>query len=243
MLQLFENKGKILKTEAFVYTGCENLEAMAEAKNYNNYLIKFIESNLDKGNKILDFGAGSGTYADLLKEKGTVPDCLEPDKTLQGILKNKGYNVVSTINDLKPKSYDIIYALNVFEHIEDDHTEFAKIKKYLKPGGKVIIYVPAFQALFSSMDERVGHFRRYNKSRLKGMAKDNGMDIIKLHYCDPVGFAATTAFKASRNKSGVISAKSVKLYDTLAFPVSKALEPILKHGFGKNVILIAQNNG
>lgn len=217
---------------------------MAEAKNYNNYLISIIESALDDGKKkILDFGAGSGTYADMLKERGVVVDCLEPDKVLQGILKNKGYNFVGDVKELKPKSYDVIYALNVFEHIKEDHETFALLVKALKRNGIIVIYVPAFQSLFSSMDKRVGHHRRYRKERLQTMASTNNLEVLKLHYCDPVGFAAATVFKMSGNESGIISAKSVRLYDRVAFPVSKKLEPMLKHVLGKNVVLVAKKNG
>lgn len=231
-----------MSKKTFVYTGCENLEAMTEAKNYNRYLIGLVEEALGgtKGKKILDFGAGSGTYADMLKEKGIQVDCLEPDKKLQKILTKKGYKVLSDAKELKAGSYDLIYALNVFEHIENDHDNFALLSKAIKKDGAVLIYVPAFQSLFSSMDNLVGHHRRYRKSRLNRMAQESDMKVAKLQYCDPVGFLATLAFKATRNKKGVISPKSVKLYDRVAFPVSRALEPLFKNLAGKNVVLIAK---
>ncbi|HUD10520.1 MAG TPA: class I SAM-dependent methyltransferase [Candidatus Saccharimonadales bacterium] len=235
-----------MSKKTFVYTGHENLEAMTEAINYNSYLIKLILQELPdkktKKIKVLDFGAGSGTYADMLKEKGVEVDCLEPDKKLRTILSQKGYKVLNNVNDLKPESYDLIYALNVFEHIEDDHGNFAALTKTLTKNGIILIYVPAFQSLFSSMDKLVGHHRRYRKTRLRHMASNNNMTILKLHYCDPVGFAAALAFNATRNSTGIISAKSVKLYDTIVFPISTLLEPILKHILGKNVVLVAKND-
>jgi len=233
-----------LSNKDFVYTGGENLEAVAYAKNYNKYLISIIENAAQgKAKKILDFGAGSGTYADMLKAKGIIVDCLEPDKRQQKILKKKGYKVAGDISELEPSSYDLIYSLNVFEHIEDDKQNFAKLNKVLKKNAVVVVYVPAFQSLFSSMDKLVGHYRRYRTGRLQAMAKDNNMKILKLQYCDPIGFAAALAFKASRNRSGVISIWSVKLYDTAAFPISRFLEPIFKQVVGKNALLVAQKNG
>lgn len=217
---------------------------MTEAKNYNKYLISIVKGAVGtKKGKVLDFGAGSGTYADMLKEEGIVAECLEPDKVLQDTLKAKGYKVVADAKALKPNSYDVIYALNVFEHIEDDNASFALLANALTKNGRIVIYVPAFQGLYSSMDKLVGHYRRYRKDRLRKMADDNSMKIVKLQYCDPVGYAAATAFKASGNKNGVISARSVKLYDRVAFPVSRLLEPVFKHVAGKNVVLVAQNNG
>ena len=231
-----------MKSETFVYTGAENLEAMTEATNYNDYLISIIEKALKDpvSKKVLDFGAGAGTYADILFERGIIPHCLEPDEALQNKLKDKGYKIVKSAKHLKPNSYDLIYALNVFEHIEDDMDIFKELTKALKKDGIIIVYVPAFQSLFSSMDRLVGHHRRYRKRRLKDMAEHGNMNVIKLHYCDPVGFVASLLFKASGNKNGTISAKSVKLYDRVAFPISRLLEPVLKHALGKNVVLVSQ---
>jgi SAM-dependent methyltransferase len=232
-----------LSSKTFVYTGCENLEAMTEAKNYNQYLIGIIErSHIGGTKKILDFGAGSGTYADMLKTKGIFVDCLEPDSVLQEQLKKKGYGVVSDVSKLMPGSYDLIYSLNVFEHIDDDFENFTKITKALKSGGRVIIYVPAFQSLYSSMDKLVGHHRRYTKHRLRKMAEKAGVESIELHYCDPIGYAAAYIYKLVGGDSGVISPRSVKFYDRIAFPISKLIEPIFRNAFGKNVVLVARKN-
>lgn len=231
---------KIIKDE-FVYTGTDNLEAMLEAKNYNEYLISKVEkSATNKKIKILDFGAGSGTYAEMLRNRGYTVDCLEPDKKLQKVLKAKKFKVYSDINDLKSGSYDLIYALNVLEHIEEDGEIFKLLTKLLKKEGSIIVYVPAFQILYSAMDRLVEHHRRYRKTHLKKMAIDSNLSIVKLNYCDPIGFAATLAFKFIGNKSGSISSGSVKLYDRVAFPISIIIEPLTRRYIGKNVLLLAR---
>lgn len=228
----------------FAYTGCDNLEAMTEAVKYNKYLIRMIEKQAGaeglKDKKILDFGAGSGTYADMFKKQGTMVECVEPDKSLQKILTSKGYRVASYADKLKPNSYDIIYALNVMEHVEDDHLVFDQLAKALKKNGVIIIYVPAFQSIYTSMDRLVGHHRRYRKTRLRAMAERNDLTIKKLQYVDAIGYAAALTFKALGNKKGTISPASVRLYDRLFFPVSKALGPVTKHIVGKNVVLVAK---
>lgn len=233
-----------MKTETFVYTGCENLEAMTEAKNYNRYLIGIIKKEINRLGKknpsILDFGAGSGTYADMLKDEDIHTDCLEPDKKLQKTLAKKGYKVVNDAKDLKEQTYDIIYALNVMEHVKDDHDVVVQLTKALKIGGAIIIYVPAFQMLYSSMDKLVGHHRRYRKKRLRNIAKNNQLNIVSLRYADPIGFGAALVYKISGNKKGTISPNSVRLYDRFAFPISKLVEPLTKHAFGKNVVMVAQ---
>jgi SAM-dependent methyltransferase len=216
---------------------------MKEATNYNNNLIKIVEDilRLKKNKKcaILDFGSGSGTYADMLKIKGIKVDCLEPDIRLQKILKDKAYSVVSSINLLKPNQYDVIYSFNVFEHIKDDAEVVAKLQAALKANGRLIVYVPAFPILFSSMDKRVGHERRYKSIRLKKLALDNGFTINKLVYCDPIGFMAALAYRVLGKKDGVISPKSVRFYDHYLFPLSLRCEFFFRYIGGKNILMQA----
>lgn len=233
-----------LKKKNFKYTGGENLEAMTEAKNYNDYLISIIKSVIRNINrkklKVLDFGAGSGTYADMLKKCDAEIDCLEPDLLLQKKLKKKGFRVYNDIAELKQNTYDVIYSLNVFEHIEKDVVIIQILKNTLKKRGRIIIYVPAFQILYSAMDKRVGHYRRYKKNRLAVMADAAGLEIETLKYCDPLGFGVALLYKLIGNKDGVLSTKSVKFYDRFVFPASKLIEPVTSRFVGKNALLIAK---
>lgn len=213
---------------------------MAEAVNYNRFLVGLItEQAKSKSQKILDFGAGSGTYADMLREAGYGVDCVEPDKTLQGVLKKKGYKVANSVGPKDKGKYDIVYSLNVLEHIDNDGAAFDDLVASLKPGGKLVVYLPAFQVLFSTMDKRVEHFRRYRKDRLLDFASKNNLEVDRLQYCDPIGFFAALLFKYIGSKDGVISPSSVKFYDRFAFPVSRVSEPLTKHIFGKNVVIVA----
>ena len=226
----------------FVYSGQENLEAMRSAKNYNKYLINIIETqikNIKKNNvKILDFGSGIGTYADYLKEKGYKVDCLELDEDQIKKLRQKGYKVYDSIGKLP--EYDLIYSLNVFEHIENDITVYKELSKKLSSKGRIITYVPAFQILFSSMDKLVEHHRRYRACRLKIMNEQANTSIVILKYCDPLGFVAALIFKYFGNNNGAITSKSVKLYDEIAFRPSKYIEFVTNKFIGKNALMISE---
>jgi SAM-dependent methyltransferase len=230
-----------LAKDNFVYTGRENLEAMTEAVNYNKFLIGLVlaQTGRYKKPKVLDFGAGSGTYAKMLAKYGVVPDCLEPDKLLQGELKKAKFKVFSEIGDVPANTYDVIYALNVFEHIEDDFQEAEKLRKVLKKGGRLVVYVPAFQSLFSAMDKQVGHHRRYRTKRLRRMSEIAKLKVVELLYYDPIGFWASLVYKVGGG-NGVVSPKSVCVYDKYAFPVSKLLHTVSKKVLGKNVFLVAE---
>ena len=237
------NMGSLVQmtTGEFEYTGVRVLEAMEEARNYNAYLTRVVlDARPSADARILDFGSGLGTYADMFKARGIVVDCLEPDEGMRDGLAKKGYSTVTDAEELADGSYDLIYALNVFEHIEDDFDAFAKVARALKPGGVAVVYVPAFQSLYSSFDKLVGHFRRYRKPRLRQMAERDGLDIVKLGYCDPLGYLAALAYKLRGSKDGELTAGGVRLYDRLAFPLSRTLEPLFANVGGKNVVLVAR---
>ena len=235
-------KEVILSLDKFVYTGKDNLEAMREAKNYNNYLISNIIKFLPSKNKnILDFGAGSGTYAEMLKDLGYRVDCLEPDMELAKELRSKGFKVFQELEQIKTNSYDLIYSLNVFEHIKDDVDVASKLKSIANKDAIILIYVPAFQILYSSMDKLVGHYRRYDKKRLLNKIGSNNQ-IILIKYCDPIGYIAALIFKFIGSKEGTISKGMVRLYDKFIFPISSLIEKFTSKFFGKNLLLVIRRN-
>ena len=90
------------------------------------------------------------------------------------------------VGDYKGK-YDTVICINVLEHLKDDNLAIQKMKELLKPGGKLIIMVPALQKLYCSLDENVGHYRRYDKGDLQRLAKDNHLTIKKNIYFNQLG--------------------------------------------------------
>jgi 2-polyprenyl-3-methyl-5-hydroxy-6-metoxy-1,4-benzoquinol methylase len=63
------------------------------------------------------------------------------------------------------ESFDTVVALNVIEHIKEHERAIANCKKLLKPGGHLVVLVPAFQSLYNSFDEELGHWLRYNAKK------------------------------------------------------------------------------
>lgn len=224
----------------FTYTGTDELEVMSEAVNYNRFLRDCVLDRVRLGDRVLDFGAGPGTFADMMAEQGVSPDCLEPDSNQQQVLRSKGHHVLDfdTWSDQKG-SYDVVYLLNVLEHIKNDQEAAEQIAELVRPGGRVIIYVPAFESLFSSLDHKVEHFRRYRRPQLERVVRNAGLHIETSYYCDPMGFFATLAYKAGRNDEGTINMRALKLFDRAVFPASRAMHPLTGKMFGKNILLVA----
>ncbi len=221
-----------------VYSGIENLKAMRYATNYNNYLLSIICRNISDKQKILDFGAGLGTFAIPLYEKGYNIHSVELDPKMRSNLKKHNINVYTSTQEISSGSFDVIYAFDVLEHIQGDAAVLQEWYRILKPDGKIIIYVPAFQMLYSAMDQLVGHVRRYNRKTLKKLAEKN-FTIEQLRYIDSVGFCAVLISKLLKRQSGQLTPSIVKTFDHFIFPISLKLDFFFKHLFGKNLLLIA----
>ena len=222
------------------YTGIENLEVMAEARNYNAYLCDLVIKNTAPAESVLDFGAGAGTFAEPVQAEGRKLTCLEPDENLQAHLRAKGLNVIADLNALPNTLFDSIYSLNVLEHIEDDEAALSQLVRVLKPGGTLVLYVPAFQLLFSSMDRKVGHFRRYRRKPLMRLVEKCGFELLHASYVDSLGFLAAVLYRLVDRGDGEINRGALAAYDRFVFPISRILDRIVGRLFGKNVVVLAR---
>lgn len=222
------------------YTGSENLEVMREAGNYNAWLLRLIRDHAPAQGRVLDFGAGAGTFARPLQAQGLRMSCLEPDAALAASLRAAGLPVVSAPEQLEDGVFDLIYSLNVLEHIEDDVGALRAVHSKLRPGGRLLIYVPAFQVLYGSMDRQVGHLRRYRRHDLVRRIRSAGFTVEKSRYADSIGFFAALAFRVLGSSSGNLNPAHVRLYDRVVFPLSLLLDCVSWPFFGKNVTVIAR---
>lgn len=222
------------------YAGTDNLEVMAEAVKYNAFLASQVASMARPGDRILDFGAGIGTFARCMAEGGHDVVCLEPDPAQAQRLRAAGLAVRESLADIDDDSLDYIYTLNVLEHIEDDQSVLAGFARKLKQGGRLLVYVPAFALLYSSMDRKVGHLRRYRRGGLLSQVAAAGFADADARYVDSLGFFATLAYKVSGNSSGGINMRMLKFYDRFLFPASRIADKVFGKAFGKNILLTAR---
>ena len=230
-----------MSSEDFAYTGCDNLEVMAEAVNYNRFLVDSVLRQVPgPGARVLDFGAGSGTYASMLAERDVRPEVLEPDPALQDALAQMGHQVVDPAElDGEADVYDLIYSLNVLEHIKNDQQAVDDMARVLRPGGRLVVYVPAMEVLYTAMDAKVQHYRRYRRRQLERIIRNAGLQVIHSSYCDPLGFLATLVYRWFGRDDGTIAPLALRIYDRVAFPVSRALQAVCGRVVGKNVLVVA----
>ena len=220
------------------YDGRDNLEAMKHARRYNDFLLGLIRKYA-LGRRTLDHGAGAGTFALPISRGDVGVICVEPDNSLRAELARSGLEVASSLDEVAPGSLDYAYSLNVLEHIEDDHNAVLDLYRCLRPGGRLLLYVPAFNILYSQMDRHVGHFRRYRRKPLRHLLQTVGFEVNTAYYVDSLGFLATLVYKLVGDRSGAVSPGSVSLYDALVFPLSRVIDFLGAGSFGKNLAIVA----
>ena len=131
-----------------------------------NHLLVHILNNFKnkKDLRILEIGPGLGNNISLLTSIGNV-DVLEEEeefiKYINSTYKKSIKNIYKNLNEVKT-CYDLIVMLDVLEHIEDSYNFMNKLGGILNVDGTIILGVPAYQSLWSSHDQQLKHFRRYN---------------------------------------------------------------------------------
>lgn len=221
------------------YQGVDNLEQMATAVNYNGHLLESVMTAASGALRAVDFGAGTGFFAAKLQSAGWQLTCVEPDDALRAVIAAQGMEVITATSELADASQLFVYSLNVLEHIEDDRAVLAELFRILQPGGRLYIYVPALDVLYSSMDKKVGHYRRYSRGGLVDLVEAVGFDCMQVEYVDSLGFFATLLYKWFGSDAGDINGPLLRLYDRFLFPLSRGLDRLCHRWFGKNLSLVA----
>ena len=213
---------------------------MQEAVNYNRYLLDLLRRYAPREGKILDFGAGTGTFALPMAEAGFDVTAIEPDEALRQRLQGRGLDTAADVATLPDASSVFAYTLNVLEHIDADVQALRHLCAKLSPGRTVLIYVPAFPLLYTTMDAKVGHVRRYTRDVLVARVREAGFAIESVSYVDSIGFVATLLFKLVGNADGDVNRSLLRIYDRWVFPMSRILDVLAGRWFGKNLLLLGR---
>ncbi len=218
----------------FQYSGKDNLDLMSLSVRYNTAIFQLLVSGLKPKASVLDFGAGKGEYCNRLLEYNI--KAVELDEDMHSYLLCPAFRDLSLLND----KFDLVYSVNVLEHIADDVSVVHQLANLLHPEGTLKIFVPARQELYSNMDRTVGHIRRYSMDSIKRLVNNNGFQIVSCRYFDFAGYFASLLYKLM-NRESVFNAQTVLLYDRVVFPVSRFFD-VTTFGklIGKNIILEAR---
>lgn len=178
--------------------GAETLEIMAAAPNYNRWQYDVIAPFI--GKRVLEVGSGIGNMSDHIIDAGRERVVLtDIDEFYRGRLRDRFASRPEVrvdalmLPDAQAKTQfagerlDTVVALNVVEHIEDDVGALRTMRDVVHPGGRVVILVPALQAIFGSLDEDLGHFRRYSRRTLADAFRQAGLQLERMFWYNRVG--------------------------------------------------------
>ncbi|UCE30171.1 MAG: class I SAM-dependent methyltransferase [Burkholderiales bacterium] len=224
---------------AFHYTGRDNLEAMRAAHRYNGFLLDLVRAYARRDDRILDFGAGIGTFAFALKAAGYDVRGLEIDPEKLELLRSGGLDACQNLDEVPDGELDFVYSFNVLEHIEDDVGALCGLRAKMRSGALLLAYVPAFGILYSGVDVVAGHVRRYTRGSLEDAMAKAGFRVRESRYADSLGFAAALAYRVLGG-DGTLEPRSVRIYDRYLFPASRALDRLFDRVGGKNVYALAE---
>jgi SAM-dependent methyltransferase len=155
----------------------------------------------DRALQLLDFGCGTGTMAQHLARFGTV-EAMDADHEAVAFCRQRGLSRVTHLSDttvpFDEGRFDVVTALDVLEHIEDDSMTLAELQRVLRPDGTLLCTVPAFPFLWGPQDEISHHFRRYVRSDLRRRLQDAGFRVLRLSYFNTLLFPAIAAIRIAR---------------------------------------------
>jgi SAM-dependent methyltransferase len=220
------------------YVGRDNLAAMRAAPRYNRAILGHVLRN-GCGSRMLDFGAGDGLFAELVAERRPAPECVETDRELSAHLAARGFAVHRSLDSVHGE-FDAIYSINVLEHIEDDLDTLRRLCQLTSAGGRLVLFVPAWPILYSSMDRKVGHVRRYRKRELLAKLVAANWVVTRVRFFDSLGFFSALAYRFFGSSSGELSSRTLAFYDTWIFPASLLLDRVLSGFVGKNLLVEAR---
>ncbi|PPR09819.1 MAG: hypothetical protein CFH41_02202 [Alphaproteobacteria bacterium MarineAlpha11_Bin1] len=225
------------------YSGIEELLNLEVMTNYNAFIVQQALKYKTEAANVIDFGAGIGTLASIFRENyKIIPLCVEIDATNKTFLSERDFKYVDSLREI-PIEADLIFSSNVLEHVEDDLSVLELMQNKIRADGMIYLYLPAKKSLWTNLDERVGHYRRYEIDEIREKCQKVGLEVVEAHYADSVGYFASLFLKLVTYNSdqGVVSVPSLVFYDKWLFPISRIVDALgCKYLFGKNLIVHAK---
>jgi SAM-dependent methyltransferase len=223
------------------------LSGRDEARGYFDWIAGMFGAAL--AGDVLDHGAGTGVLSERLVARAERVFALEPEPVLcEGLrqrfaaepkVKVLQGGIEAYLAEYGARSLDAIVSSNVLEHLDDDVECMRHIYDALRPGGAFAVYVPARAELFGSLDESVGHRRRYSRPQLRARLERAGFFVQWVRYANLAGVVPWLV-TGKLLKRPSISGGDLHWFDRFVLPVATRMESLLGVPYGLNVAALAR---
>lgn len=160
--------------------------------------------------RALDLGCGTGFNLDYLSRYAE-PVGTDFSEEALAFCRERGHRMLckadAALLPFPDGEFGIITALDVIEHLDDDLLALRELRRVLRPGGLLVISVPAYKALWSYWDDILGHRRRYTRSTMSRVVSRAGLRVRKVSYSNAAILAPTVAvrlFKSLKQRTGQV---------------------------------------
>ena len=186
--------------------------------------------------RILEIGCGTGHNLEMLQRFGRA-DGIEIDPAARALAAKRlgraiGESPLPALTGVADNAYDLVAILDVLEHVEEDREALESIARKLKPGGRILITVPAHPWMWSAHDVVNHHKRRYTRKSLRKVVADAGLQLDMLSWFNSLLFPLAAAARLA----GRISGKEDSDDALPAQPVNRLFEAIFgleRHAVGR----------
>ena len=142
--------------------------------------------------RILDVGCGTGANLQMLSQFG-VAEGVDVSEEALDFCRARGLPQVklgaAESLPYEDKSFDLVTGLDVVEHLDDDIAGLREMRRVLRPGGRAVLFVPAFMFLWGVQDDISHHRRRYTLPQLKQKLRAAGLAVERASYANLTFFA------------------------------------------------------
>ena len=222
----------------------QTLESVASAVHYHAWITDLARPYL--GESPVELGSGLGDYA-VRWLNAEVPriTVTEVDRERLGFLTTRFADEPRVevlgldVSDPPEREHSALVACNVLEHIPDHVGALASARRLLRPGGAVVMFVPAFPFAMSGFDRAVGHVRRYTRASLAEAYRDAALTVEDLRYVNAPGLLAWfIGMRLLRMTPG--DGIPLRLWDRLVVPVERVLESRWTPPFGQSLFAVGR---
>jgi SAM-dependent methyltransferase len=220
--------------------------SLESAENYQRWLARTFAPYL--GRSILEIGMGHGALSEYLATNRNyigldIDGALVrhartryPDREfIEADIRGPGF-----VEQLAGRQTETVVCVNVLEHVADDRGAVHDMLSLVSPGGHLILFVPAFRRLYTSLDQLAGHLRRYTVHDVRVLFDAVPDRIVRLEYFNPlgaVGWWLNGLVKHSSLEAEGVT-RQVRFFDRVVLPMSRGLNKATRHHFGQSVLCV-----